>query len=118
MRDHSVVVDESGTPRGVEFADIFNVSVAFLDRHLEQGRGDKPLLVARGASWSFAQTAERVNRTANAFRELGIGQGDRVMLFCKDGPGFYDGFLGAARIGAVAIPVNYFLRAVPITPTC
>ena len=111
MRDHSVVVDESSTPRGVEFAETFNVSVAFLDRHLEEGRGDKPLLVTRGASWSIAAIAERVNRTANAFKDLGIGRGDRVMLFCKDGPGFYDGFLGAARIGAVAIPVNYFLRA-------
>ena len=111
MRDHSVVVDESGTPRGVEFADIFNVSVAFLDRHLDEGRGDKPFLVTRGASWSIGEIAGRANRTANAFKALGIGPGDRVMLFCKDGPGFYDGFLGAARIGAVAIPVNYFLRA-------
>ena len=45
MRDHSVVVDEASTPRGVEFADVFNVSVAFLDRHLDEGRGDKPFLV-------------------------------------------------------------------------
>ena len=111
MRDHSVVVDESSTPRGVEFSEIFNVSVALLDRHLEEGRGDRPALVTHGASWSYAAIADRVNRAANAFRELGIGPGDRVMLFCKDGPGFYDGFLGAARIGAVAIPVNYFLRA-------
>ena len=111
MRDHSVVVDESSTPRGIEFAETFNVSVAFLDRHLEEGRGDKPLLVTRGACWTIAAIADRVSRTANAFRALGIGRGDRVMLFCKDGPGFHDGFLGAARIGAVAIPVNYFLRA-------
>ena len=111
MRDHSVVVDESSTPRSVEFAGTFNVTVAFLDRHLEEGRGDKPLLVTRGASWTIAAIADRVNRTANAFKALGIGRGDRVMLFCKDGPGFHDGFLGAARIGAVAIPVNYFLRA-------
>ena len=60
MRDHSVVVDTSSTPRGVRFAATFNVSVAFLDRHLDEGRGDKPLLIARGASWSFARIAERV----------------------------------------------------------
>ena len=111
MRDHSVAVDASSTPRRVAFADIFNVTVAFLDRHLDAGRGDGTLLVMRGGSWTVARIAERVNRAANAFRALGIGPGDRIMLFCKDGPAFYDGFLGAARIGAVAVPVNYFLRA-------
>ena len=75
MRDHSVVVDGAATPRGVEFAETFNVSAAFLDRHLEEGRGDRPALVTHGASWSYAAVAERVNRAANAFRELGIGVG-------------------------------------------
>ncbi len=115
MRDHSAVVDDSRTPRGIAFSGTFNVSAAFLDRHLEAGKGGTPLLVTRGASWSIAEIAERVNRAANAFRALGIGPGDRIVLFCKDGPAFYDGFLGAARIGAVAIPVNYFLRAADYT---
>ena len=33
------------------------------------------------------------------------------MLFAKDKPAFYVGFLGAVRIGAVVIPTNTFLRA-------
>ena len=33
-----------------------------------KGRGGKPFLVTRGASWSIAGIAERVNRTANAFK--------------------------------------------------
>ena len=111
MKPHTVAVDRTRTPCGVRFAETFNVSVAFLDRHLEEGRGDEPALVSAEAALSFAQVAERAGRTANALKALGIAPGERVMLFCKDGPTFWDGFLGAARIGAVAIPVNYFLRA-------
>lgn len=110
MKPHTVEVDRTKTPYGVTFADTFNVSVTLVDRHLEEGRGGKPVLVSAGASFSYGEIAERINRAANAFKALGIGPGDRIMLFCKDGPAFYDGFLGAARIGAVAIPVNYFLR--------
>ena len=111
MKPHSVEIDRSATPFGVRFAETFNVTAAFLDRHLEAGRGARPALVSAAGTLTYAEAAERVCRAANALDALGIRPGDRVMLFCKDGPGFWEGFLGAARIGAVAIPVNYFLRA-------
>ena len=105
MRDHSVVVDESGTPRGVEFADIFNVSVAFLDRHLEQGRGDK--LPGRARPFpDFAQTAETGNRTPT-LHEPESGRADPRQLFAD---AQLTTFLGAARIGAVATPSLFLGR--------
>jgi benzoate-CoA ligase family protein len=110
MKSHSVHVDLSVTPARITFSDVFNVCGPFVDRHLA-GRGDKH--VARGRSWTltFGELHAGVCRTANALRSLGVGPDDRVMLLAKDCPAFYFGFLGAARIGAVVVPTNTFLRA-------
>jgi len=42
---------------------------------------DRPFIVFEGNQWSFVQFNERVNRLANAFRELGIQKGDRILRF-------------------------------------
>jgi benzoate-CoA ligase family protein len=106
-----VHVDRSHTPARIEFPETFNICGPFVDRHLQEGRAAKA--VARGRTWTltFAQLHDGVCRMSNVLRSLGVSQGDRVMLFAKDGPAFYFGFLGAARIGAVVIPTNTFLRA-------
>jgi benzoate-CoA ligase family protein len=116
MKPHEVRVDRSSQPSKVEFAETFNITVPFLDRHLEAGRGGRVLARWPGPDGgsgeiTWADAAEKVCRFASALMRLGVTAGDRVMLFAKDGPAFYIGFLGAMRIGAVAIPVNYFLRA-------
>ena len=111
MKSHGVHVDRSAAPARITFSDVFNVCGPFVDRHLEAGRGDKH--VARGRSWTltFSELHAGVCRMANALRSLGVGPDDRVMLLAKDCPAFYFGFLGGARIGAVVIPANTFLRA-------
>jgi benzoate-CoA ligase family protein len=98
-------------PARISFPKTFNICGPFVDRHLQEGRGEK--IVARGRNWSlsFAQLHDGVCRMANVLRACGVEPGDRVMLLAKDTPAFYFGFLGAARIGAVAIPTNTFLRA-------
>ena len=110
MESFGVRVDYSKSPPAVEFADRFNVTVPLLDRHVAEGNGGRVVARWPGGRLTFGGLAENVNRMANALRGLGVGPGERVMLFCKDTPAFYYGFLGAARIGAVAVPVNYFLR--------
>jgi benzoate-CoA ligase family protein len=111
MKVNTVHVDRSVTPARIEFSEAFNICGPFVDRHLQDGRGDKD--VARGRSWmlTFTELHVGVCRMANVLRSLSIHPGDRVMLLLKDCPAFYFAFLGAARIGAVAIPTNTFLRA-------
>lgn len=110
LAPHTVTVDRSASPPRFAFAETFNVTVPFLDRHLADGRGGKAVFRWRGRDLTFAALAANVSRTADALRRLGVAPGDRIMLFCKDHESFHYGFLGAARIGAVAVPVNYFLR--------
>ena len=45
MKDNVVAVDRSVTPNRLVFAPRFNVALPFIDRHLAEGRGDKPAIV-------------------------------------------------------------------------
>jgi len=111
MQNHQVSVDRSATPSRIEIAPVFNISVPFVDRHIAEGRADK--IVTRGRTWqmTFGDLRDAVLRMGNAYRSLGVARGDRVMLLARDTKAFFVGFLGAARIGAVVIPCNTFLRA-------
>lgn len=111
MQDHEIEVDRSNEPAIIRFADTFNIASFFLDRHLRQGRAEKIAAMWRDCSLSYGQMAEAVMRCGSMLRGLGVQPGERVMLFVKDRPAFYTAFLGAARIGAVAVPVNTFLRS-------
>jgi benzoate-CoA ligase family protein len=111
MRSHTVHIDRSVKPACLIFSDVFNMSVPFLDRHLQEGRGSKILARWRSRELTYGELYRSVLRLGNALRKLGIGHGDRVALFLKDTPAFYQAFLASVRIGAVVVPVNTFLRA-------
>ncbi len=55
---------------------------------------------------TFAQFFERSNRAANAFVELGIQKGDRVMVMLPRIPEWWETVLGLMMMGAVPIPCN------------
>ena len=45
-------------------------------------------------------------RAASVLVETGVGRGDAVLIALADGAEFVAAFLGAVRIGAIAVPVN------------
>ena len=100
-------------PPGLEIPDRLNVSTWLLDRHLDEGRGDRLAIIdaANGSRHSYADVALRSHRVGNALRQLGIDLEQRVMLLLYDGPDFVASFLGAIRIGAVPVPANTMLKA-------
>jgi benzoate-CoA ligase family protein len=111
MMADTVHIDRSVRPARITISEDFNICGFLVDRHLAEGRTDKPM--ARGRTWSlsYGELHVGVCRTANLLRSLGVGRGDRVMLLARDGPAFFFAFLGAVRLGAVVIPTNTFLRA-------
>jgi benzoate-CoA ligase family protein len=111
MRSHTVHADRSVTPARLTFPDVFNISVPFLDRHLQEGRAAKVLARWRSRTLTYGELYRSVLRLGNALRRLGIRPGDRVALFLEDTPAFYQAFLAAVRVGAAVVPVNTFLRA-------
>ena len=110
MKDNTVTVDSSMTPAALRVSPNFNVSVPFIDRHLDEGRADKTAIRTGSEDVTYRQLAERVNRCGNVVKALGIQSGERVLMVVKDCPEFIYLFFGAIKAGAVPVPVNTLLR--------
>ncbi|HEV8586750.1 MAG TPA: AMP-binding protein, partial [Methylomirabilota bacterium] len=84
----------------------FNVASFFVDRHVAEGRGARPAFRCGGRTITYAEVAASVDRCANALAALGVEIEQRVLLVLDDTPAFAAAFWGAAKLGAVAVPVN------------
>jgi benzoate-CoA ligase family protein len=90
--------------------DEFNAATYFVDRHLQEGRGEKIAIEVADATLTYRQLAEGVNRAGNGLRELGVRIEERVLLLMLDVPEFAVSFFGAIKIGVVPVPVNTLLK--------
>src|SRR2546421_1871113 len=90
--------------------DQYNAATAFLDRNVQEGRGEKTAIYYEGNSYTYAQIAELANRSGNGLLDLGIDLEQRVALLMLDSPQLAAAFFGAIKIGAVPIPINTNLR--------
>src|SRR5712692_10557344 len=88
----------------------FNAATYFIDRHLQEGRGEKTAIEAEGVRVSYRQLWQSVNRFGNALRKLSVRVEERICLLLLDGPEFAISFFGAIKIGAVPVPVNTLLK--------
>ena len=85
---------------------ILNVSANCIDRHLAT-RGNQTAIIWEGDNpsdekhISYAELHEKVSRLANVYKSLGIGKGDRVVLYMPMIPEAAYAMLACARIGAV-----------------
>ena len=68
--------------------------------------GARAAFVCGGESVTYAELAARVRRAAAALHALGVRPGDRVLLLLRDTPEYAAAWLGALRLGAVAIGLN------------
>ncbi len=110
MRDNTVRVDETGAAARLVFSDVFNAAVPFIDRHLEEGRGEKAAIRTVEGETGYRALAEQVARTGNALLARGIAPGDRLLMVVKDCPEFIACFFGAVKAGIVPVPVNTMMR--------
>jgi benzoate-CoA ligase family protein len=88
----------------------FNVASHFLDRHLHEGRENKVAIECGDERVTYRQLYQRVNRTGNALKKLGVRPEDRIALLVLDTPEFGYCFFGGIKIGAVPIPMNTLLK--------
>ena len=111
MTQQPVTVDRSESPARILFAPGLNVAVPFVDRHVEEGRGDRVAIRGPAGEITYAELAENVSRCGNALLSLGVRRGDRVLLIVKDCAEFFYLFWGAIKAGIVPVPLNTLLRA-------
>ncbi|MEU3352330.1 acetate--CoA ligase [Streptomyces sp. NPDC037389] len=99
-------LDWSNAPFAKWFADgKLNVAYNCVDRHVENGLGDRVALHFEGEpgdsrSITYAELQREVSRAANALLELGVQAGDRVAIYLPMIPEAVVSMLACARIGA------------------
>ena len=93
-----------GVPRA------FNLASYFVDRNLEEGRGDRTALIGLHGATTYADLAALVNRSGNVLQELGVRAEERVLLVLADGVEFVAIWYGAQKIGAVTAEAYTFLQ--------
>lgn len=79
-----------------------------LDRHVEAGRGDQAALIydspmtgGAATSFTYRELRDRVAKVAGGLLSLGVGRGDRVVIYMPMVPEAVIAMLACARIGAV-----------------
>ncbi|GAA1166208.1 acetate--CoA ligase [Streptomyces rhizosphaericus] len=99
-------LDWSNPPFAKWFADgKLNVAYNCVDRHVENGLGDRVALHFEGEpgdtrSLTYAELLREVSQAAHALTELGVQSGDRVAIYMPMIPETVVAMLACARIGA------------------
>jgi len=84
-----------------------NMSANCLDRHVTAGRGSQDALIwdspmtGQIQRFTYAQMLDRTARIAGALAALGVGYGDRVVIYMPMVPEAVIAMLACARLGAI-----------------
>ena len=83
-----------------------NITANCLDRHLKTPTKNKAAFIWLGEDgtervFTYGRLAQLVNRFANGLKSLGVGKGDRVVIYMPLSPEGAIAMLACARIGAV-----------------
>jgi fatty-acyl-CoA synthase len=81
-------------------------------------RPDKIGIVDELGTLTFKEIHERTNALANAWSDLGIGEGDGVAILCRNHRGFIDATVACSKLGANALYLNTMFAGPQITDVC
>jgi 2-aminobenzoate-CoA ligase len=99
-------------PEFATYPDRFNPSEELLDKAVAGGRGERVALLFEDQRITYAQLLGQTNKLGNALRELGVGEGDRVLLRTPTIPPAIVTNFAVLRLGAVITPISpLFSRA-------
>lgn len=87
----------------------FNIAEHFLDRPAA-AHPNRLAIVSGPRAVTYRELRTLANRVGNALRRWWCQRGDRVLIALPDSAEFIAAFFGAAKIGAIAVPVNPFAR--------
>lgn len=89
----------------------FNAAHYLVDRHVEEGRGERPAILFEDEIHTYDQLRQQVNRVGHMLKGLGVEMENRVMLLVRDSPQMVFSFLGAIKLGAIPIPTNILMKS-------
>ena len=107
-REPQQILDDSNPPFYRWFPDAeMNTCANALDRHVEGGRGDQAALIydspvtGSTRTYTYRELLDETARFAGALRGLGVGKGDRVVIYMPMVPEAAIAMLACARLGAI-----------------
>ncbi|MGZ5392394.1 MAG: propionyl-CoA synthetase [Mycobacterium sp.] len=107
-REPQQILDDSNPPFYRWFPDgELNTCANALDRHVEGGRADQPALIydspvtGSARTYTYRELLDETARFAGALRGLGVGKGDRVVIYMPMVPEAVIAMLACARLGAI-----------------
>ena len=102
-----------------DYPERLNGAVELLDRTIEAGHGDRPLLHTETGAWTYADFRDRVDRIAHVLvDDLGLVSGNRVLLRGPNTPIFAACWFAVVKAGGIAVATMPLLRAYELTYTC
>jgi propionyl-CoA synthetase len=107
-REPQRILDDSNPPFYRWFPDAeLNTCENALDRHVASGRGEQTALIYDSPvtdtkrTYTYRELLDETSRFAGALRGLGVGKGDRVVIYMPMVPEAVIAMLACARLGAV-----------------
>jgi 2-aminobenzoate-CoA ligase len=88
-----------------------NAATELVDRHVDEGHGDRVAIHFEDEAITYADLQSRVNQFGNALAEVGVEAGSRVVVRFPNRPEAVVACLAVQKLGAVALPSMKLLRA-------
>ncbi len=67
---------------------------------------------------TFGELQGQTNALAHSLRELGVGEGDSIAIFCRDHRGFVEASVAASKLGATLLLLNTSFAGRQIAEVC
>ena len=98
----------------------FNIGVACTDKHLNSLQASNIAMIVEDDtlgtdSITFAELSHKTNQFAQLLRNLGVHAGERVLIRLPNSLHYPIAFLGAMKMGAIAVPTSTLLTAEEVT---
>ncbi|UCZ52380.1 acetate--CoA ligase [Bacillus shivajii] len=87
----------------------WNAAYECIDRHVEEGHGEKEALLFTNGEiedrFTFSEVKKITDQYAHVLKKQGVHVGDRVFIFLPKSPDCYFAILAAIKVGAIAGPL-------------
>jgi 2-aminobenzoate-CoA ligase len=93
-------------PEFATYAERFNPTEELLGKAVAAGRGDRTAVLFEDQRFSYNQLLTQANKLANSLRDLGVSEGDRVILRTPNIPPALVANFAILKLGAVCTPTS------------
>lgn len=97
----------------INYPDSFNFAYDVMDEYAREFENDLALVHKTSdgveSRFTFGDIKKLSDKAANAFKALGIGKGDPVMLLLKRRYEFWISILALHKLGAIAVPTSHMV---------